>query len=102
MTPRYFTFIDRAAAEAAILPHVEDLDTAEPLPRVGRLMGITFELIEVLRFPPVRDEADNVVVAERTAPGFHVNMLVPDGIELPAELEPFEVTPATPMRRFSI
>ncbi|MEQ8805472.1 MAG: hypothetical protein RIE16_06830 [Rhodospirillales bacterium] len=100
MSPRYFTFPDQATAEAVILPHVDGVDSAADLPRVGRMLGIDYEMIGRLRFPAVVNDQGQIVEAERVAAGFHVNMLVPIGIELPEELDAYEVFPATPMRRF--
>ena len=100
MTPRYFTFPDKATAEAVILPHVDGVESAAVLPAVGRLLGIVYEMIGRLRRPAVLDDQGAELVAEKVAAGFHVNMLVPEGLDLPAGFDAYEVFPVSPMRRF--
>lgn len=111
MTPRYFSFADRAEAEAVLGAFV-DLSPplvmgetakapAADIPAVGRLAGITYEFSGPMRIPAVRDDLGGVLVPERLESGFHVNMVVPDDVVLPPELLPYEVTPASPVRVFS-
>lgn len=101
MHARYFRFADKAEAESVLLPLAEDYDGA-PLPRIGRLMGIDFEQVGGIRKPAKLDDRDRVVEAAVVHPGFHVNMIVPDGITLPEVLEAYEIFPSTPVRRFGV
>jgi len=52
-------------------------------------IGVIGEIV----LPPETEGGEPTVL-----PGWHVNLRIVDGSELPAELAPFVVTPATPYR----
>lgn len=102
MIQRFYQFADRAVAESVLLPFVDGVDPGDPLPRLGTLMGIEYETIEFMRRPAVLHDDGSIIEAAIEHPGFHVNMLVPDSIEMPEALSAFELFPATPFRRFGV
>jgi len=46
-----------------------------------------------------RDDVGELIADEVPLPGWHVNLIVSD--ELPLPLQEFQVTPASPLRRFA-
>ena len=93
MTDYCLRFPDEATAFAA----AQELGAVTETEDGERLVGFTdryaIGVIGEIVLPPETEDSEPIVL-----PGWHVNLRIIDGSDLPAELAPFVVTPATPFR----
>ena len=93
MTDYCLRFPDEATSFAAAQELGAVVET-EDGPRLARFTHrYAIDVIGEIVLPPETEDSEPIVL-----PGWHVNLRIIDGSELPAELAPFVVTPATPYR----